>query len=224
MPGHATPTVFVIDNDAPLRESLRFLLESAAIASQEFESAEAFLAVYDEERPGCLILDVRLPGMSGVMLQQFLRHRGSRLPIIATTGFADVGTAVGMLKQGAFDFFEKPFSDQQLLERVQQALAFDAGRRRARAQRQALSERIARLTAREREVFQEVVHGKANKVVALEFGISEKTVEVHRARVMQKLGATSLAELVRMDLLSQPPNDSMLIRLARGGLPEEQVA
>ncbi|MBX3026199.1 response regulator transcription factor [bacterium] len=215
MKAHQSPTVFIIDNDAPLRASLRFLLESADLASQEFESGEAFLAAYDPGRAGCLILDVRLPGMSGIVLQQTLRERGCRLPIIVTTGFADVGTAVSMLKRGAFDFFEKPFTDQQILERVRQAIGFDASRRQVSAQREALSARIACLTAREHEVFQEVVHGKANKVVALEFGISEKTVEVHRARVMQKLGATSLAELVRMDLLAHAPTDSLLLRVAR---------
>lgn len=220
----ATPTVFIVDNDAPLRASLAFLLDSASIASEEFHSAEDFLAAFDDERPGCLILDVRLPGMSGVMLQEELRVRGCRLPIIATTGYADVGTAVGMLKLGAFDFFEKPFSDQQLLERVQQAIDFDASRRRARAQREALTARIACLTAREREVFQEVVLGKANKVVAIEFGISEKTVEVHRARVMQKLGATSLAELVRIDLLAQQASDSLLIRFGRSSRAEGTAA
>lgn len=215
MPTNQQPTVFIIDNDVPLRASLRFLLESASLQCEEFDSAEAFLVAFDPDRPGCLILDVRLPGMSGVALQQELGSGGHRLPVIVTTGFADVGTAVSMLKRGAFDFFEKPFSDQQLLERVQQAIAFDASRRRARAQREALTARIARLTAREHEVFQEVVHGKANKVVAIEFGISEKTVEVHRARVMQKLGAGSLAELVRMDLLTQSASDSLHLRVAR---------
>lgn len=224
MTADATPTVFIVDNDHALRGSLSFLLGSAAIASQEFESAEAFLEAFDDERPGCMILDIRLPGMSGVRLQQHLRDRGCRLPIIATTGYADVGTAVGMLKLGAFDFFEKPFSDQQLLERVQQAIDFDCSRRRARAQREALTARIACLTAREREVFHEVALGKANKVVAIEFGISEKTVEVHRARVMQKLGAASLAELVRIDLLSQQPTDSLLLRRVRMPLSEGQAA
>lgn len=215
MKAHQSPTVFIIDNDAPLRASLRFLLASADLASEEFENAEAFLAAYKPEAAGCLILDVRLPGMSGIVLQETLRARGCRLPIIVMTGFADVGTAVSMLKRGAFDFFEKPFSDQQILERVRQAIGFDLSRREVSAQREALSARIACLTTREHEVFQEVVHGKANKVVALEFGISEKTVEVHRARVMQKLGATSLAELVRMDLLAQASTDSLLLRVAR---------
>ncbi len=223
MTSKPTPTVFIIDNDVPLRASLRFLLESVDLVSEGFDSAEAFLAALDPGRPGCLILDVRLPGMSGVVLQQRLRDRGCRLPVIVTTGFADVGTAVDMLKRGAFDFFEKPFADELLLDRVQQALSFDDSRRHASAQREAVAARIACLTAREHEVFQEVVHGKANKVVALEFGISEKTVEVHRARVMQKLGANSLAELVRFDLLAQQPTDSLLLRVARSALTEHRA-
>jgi len=216
-------TVFIIDNDVPLRASLRFLLDSVGLVSEGFDSAEAFLAAFDPERAGCLILDVRLPGMSGVVLQQALRERGCRLPIIVTTGFADVGTAVNMLKRGAFDFFEKPFADEQLVERVRQAIDFDESRRHARAAREKVTARIACLTAREHEVFQEVVHGKANKVVAIEFGISEKTVEVHRARVMQKLGANSLAELVRFDLLSQQPTDSLLLRVTRTALAEQRA-
>jgi FixJ family two-component response regulator len=206
-------TVFVIDNDESLRESLRWMLEGSGFQCRSFDRAEAFLAAYRPDHAGCLLLDVRLPGMSGVVLQEELHGRGLRLPVIVMTGYADVATAVTMLKRGAFDFFEKPFSDQALIERVRQALDFDESRRRSHQQRDALHRRLACLTAREREVFDQVVHGKANKVVAIEFGISEKTVEVHRARVMQKLGAGSLAELVRMDLLATQPTDSL--RLAR---------
>lgn len=212
MPAKIQPTVFIIDNDVPLRASLRFLLESTGLTCEEFDSAEVFLAAIGPERPGCLLLDVRLPGMSGVALQQELAALGHCLPVIVTTGFADVGTAVAMLKRGAFDFFEKPIADQELLDRVQQAIELDARRRRLLAQRDLFAARLARLTAREHEVFQKVVHGKANKVVAIEFGISEKTVEVHRARVMQKLGAGSLAELVRMDLMAQSAIESSLTR------------
>ncbi len=201
-------TVFIIDNDSSLRESLQWLLEAAGIVSIGFPTGAAFLAAVDRSRAGCVLLDVRLPGMSGVVLQEAMQRAGLRLPVIVMTGFADVDTAVRMLKAGAFDFFEKPFTDQVLLERIEQAIAVDATRRAARARRDALAIRLACLTAREREVFEQVVHGKANKVVAYEFGISEKTVEVHRARVMHKLGATSLAELVRMDLLVQPAGDS----------------
>lgn len=204
-------TTYVVDNDDSLRDSLQFLLESGGIRCQGFGSAEAFLESYVKDRPGCLLLDVRLPGMSGVVLQEELARERVELPVIVMTGYGDVGTAVSMLKRGAFDFFEKPFSDAALFERVQQAMEVDSARRRRRAQREAVTRRLAGLTAREREVFDQVVIGKPNKVVASEFGISEKTVEVHRARVMQKLGAASLAELVRIDLLAAQPIDSINI-------------
>lgn len=209
-------TVFIVDNDDSLRESLSWLLESGHLPSEGFADGESFLAACTAQRAGCLLLDVRLPGMSGVVLQQELARRGILLPVIVMTGYADVGTAVGMLKRGAFDFFEKPFSDTALFDRVQQAIAVDAARRQARAQRQRVAERLAGLTAREREVFDQVVHGKPNKVVASEFGISEKTVEVHRARVMQKLGAASLAELVRIDLLATQPTESFRLAAVSG--------
>lgn len=204
-------TTYIVDNDDSLRDSLQFLLESGGIRCQGFGSAEAFLESYVKDRPGCLLLDVRLPGMSGVVLQEELARERVELPVIVLTGYGDVGTAVSMLKRGAFDFFEKPFSDAALFERVQQAMEVDSARRRRRAQREAVTRRLAGLTAREREVFDQVVIGKPNKVVASEFGISEKTVEVHRARVMQKLGAASLAELVRIDLLAAQPIDSINI-------------
>jgi FixJ family two-component response regulator len=193
-------TVFVVENDEPTRQSLSWLLESAGMAVETFESAEAFLGACLTDRPGCLLLDVRLPGMSGVVLQEELARAGIGMPVIVVTGFADVGTAVRVLKHGAFDFLEKPLDSELLVKRVREAVAFDGRRRLACAQREQLCARLARLSARERAVFDQVVQGKANKVVAIEFGISEKTVEAHRARVMHKLGATSIAELVRMDL------------------------
>jgi FixJ family two-component response regulator len=194
------PRVFVVDNDSSMRESLAWLLEAAGMSAETFETAEEFLASYRPDQPGCLVLDVRLPGMSGVILQEELVRREIKLPVIIITGYADVDTAVRVLKRGAFDFIEKPLADDVLLDRIRQAMALDEYRRRARAERDRLTARLSCLTAREREVFDQVVHGKANKVVAIEFGISEKTVEAHRARVMHKLGAASLAELVRMDL------------------------
>ncbi len=196
------PSVFVIDNDAAQRRALRWMLESSRLRCQEFACAEDFLDAYENEQPGCLVLDVRLPGMSGLALQEVLQERGVRLPVIVTTGFPDVGTAVAMLKRGALDFFAKPYAPEQLLERVEQAVALDRRLRHERRVREALNARLACLTTRERVVFQEVVHGKANKVMAIELGISEKTVEAHRARVMQKLGATSLADLVRLDVMA----------------------
>lgn len=192
--------VFVVDNDAATRKSLAWLLASAGFTPETFETAEAFLAVYTPEQPGCLILDVRLPGMSGIVLQEELARVDIRLPVIIITGFADVHTAVRVLKRGAFDFIEKPLAADVLLECVRQAIIWDGQQRLARAKHEELVARLSCLTAREREVFNEVVRGKANKVVAIEFGISEKTVEAHRARVMHKLRAGSLAELVRMDL------------------------
>jgi FixJ family two-component response regulator len=196
------PTVFVVDNDAAVRTSLAWLLESVGLRVATFKTAEEFLAAYGADQPGCLVLDVRLPGMSGPVLQEELERLEMSLPVIMITGFADVPTAVRVLKRGAFDFFEKPLVDDLLLERVQQAIDADALCRCARAERQRLNARLSCLTAREREVFDQIVQGKANKVVAYELGISEKTVEVHRARVMQKACAGSLAELVRMDLLA----------------------
>jgi FixJ family two-component response regulator len=198
--GARRPTAFIVDNEQSIRASLLFLLESAGVAAVGFETAEAFLAACTPDQPGCLVLDVRLPGMSGVALQKRLDEFDIMLPVIIITGFADVDTAVKVLKGGAFDFFEKPFADELLLDRVRQAIAVDQRRRAIRAVRDRLAARMARLTVRERAVFDQVVQGKANKVVAIEFGISEKTVEAHRARVMHKLGASSLAELVRMDL------------------------
>lgn len=194
------PKVFVVDNDPSTRESLAWLLESVNLTVAAFETAEAFLAACTPDQHGCLVLDLRLPGMSGVVLQEELVRFGIKLPVIMITGYADVPTAVRVLKRGAFDFLEKPLTDDVLLERIREAIMWDAEHRRARVVRDLLAARLACLTVREREIFDQVVHGKANKVVAIEFGISEKTVEAHRARVMHKLGAGSLAELVRMDL------------------------
>jgi len=194
------PVVFIVDNDRPTRESLAWLVEGAGLRPLTFDSAEGFLDACPGDPAGCLVLDVRLPGKSGVVLQEEIVSLGMTLPIIIITGFADVGTAVRVLKHGAFDFLEKPIDGETMLGCVREALALDARRRRVREERELLCARLARLSARERAVFDQVVQGKANKVVAIEFGISEKTVEAHRARVMHKLGATSLAELVRMDL------------------------
>jgi two-component system, LuxR family, response regulator FixJ len=194
------PKVFVVDNDPSTRQSLAWLLESVNLSVEAFETAEAFLVACTPDQPGCLVLDLRLPGMSGVVLQEELVRVGIQLPVIMITGYADVPTAVRVLKRGAFDFFEKPLADDMLLDRIREAITRDARQRRARAVRDLLTARLACLTVREREIFNQIVHGKANKVVAIEFGISEKTVEAHRARVMHKLCAGSLAELVRMDL------------------------
>jgi len=190
-------TVFVVDDDDAVRDGLRMLLESAGLQAQSFRSPEEFIAGYRPDRAGCLVLDIRMPGMSGLELQQRLPALGIALPVIILTGHGDVPAAVQALKSGAVDFIEKPFDAELLLERIRGALARDAESRRREAGRARCGERLARLTPREREVMKLMVAGKANKVIATELGISERTVELHRSRVMRKMQARSLPELVR---------------------------
>ena len=193
-------TVFVVDDDAAMRESLRFLVESVGLDVETFERAEDFLERYDPELPGCLILDVRIPEVSGLELQERLAEYGSGLPIIMVTGYGDVPMAVRAMRNGAVDFIEKPFSDQHLIDRVQEAIARDRLRRTERKGRESVARRVSTLSAREREVLDLVVTGKANKVIANELGLSPKTIEVHRARLMKKLNVSSVAELVQLSL------------------------
>lgn len=199
---NSEPTVFVVDDDPAMRQSLRWLIESVHLAVETFASAQEFLAAYNPERPGCLVLDVRMPGMGGLDLQAELARRQIEIPIIVITGYAEVATAVRALKAGAIDFIEKPFSDQLLLDRIQQAIASDRQARERRAERAAVAARVAQLTPRERDVMQLVVAGSSNREIAAELGLSIKTVEVHRARVMEKMQVDSLAELVRLVLSS----------------------
>jgi two-component system response regulator FixJ len=198
------PTVFVVDDDPAMRDSLRWLLQSAGLAVEPYAAAEEFLSAYDPARPGCLVLDVRMPGMSGLKLQDVLAARRIQLPVIVITGYAEVPTAVRALKTGAIDFIEKPFSDELLLDRIRQAIAADRQTREAEARRAAAMERFVSLTPREREVMELVTTGKANKVIAAELNLSPKTVEVHRANVMKKMEVDSVAELVRVSLLLHP--------------------
>ena len=193
------PTVFVIDDDPATRRAITWLLESNGRRVHVFESGEAFLEAYSCDRSGCLILDLRLPGMSGLALQEELLHRGIPLPVIMLTGFGEVALAVEALRRGAIDFIEKPVDETRLLASIDTAVGLDAERRRRESLRRSCAYRIGRLTRREREVMTLVVAGKANKVVAYELGISPKTVEVHRARVMSKLEVASLADLVRLE-------------------------
>ena len=190
------PTVFVVDDDEALCEALQWLLESAALRVEAFHSAEAFLDAYDPQRPGCLVLDLRMRGMNGLDLQARLARDDLALPVIIITGHGDIPMAVRAMKGGAVDFLEKPFNEQQLLDAVHAALARDARMREARLKRAAVLRRIEQLTPRERDVFALVVNGKMNKQIAVELGITEVTVKVHRGRVMTKMGADSLAELV----------------------------
>lgn len=199
------PTVYVVDDDEAVRSSLKLLLKSAGVASEAFGSAQEFLAGYEASQPGCLVLDVRMPGMSGLELQHELNVRGAALPVIFITGHGDIPMAVEAMQHGAFDFLQKPFRDQELLDRVQRALARDAENRARLRHTDGIRARLATLSPREREVLDLVTQGKANKMVAGDLGVSQRTVEIHRAHVMQKMEAGSLAELVRMMMTVSPP-------------------
>jgi two-component system, LuxR family, response regulator FixJ len=194
------PTVFVVDDDEGVRNSLRFLLKSVGLATRTLGSASEFLDNYKPSQPGCLVLDVRMPGMSGLELQQQLNLRGAVIPVIFITGHGDIPMAVEAMQQGAFDFLQKPFRDQDLIDRIQRALERDARNRASLEQHAKIRERLESLTPREREVLALMTRGKPNKVMAAELGVSQRTVEIHRARVMEKSGAASLAQLVRMVL------------------------
>lgn len=191
-------TVFVVDDDPGIRRSLELLLDSVGLDVACFASTAEFLEAYDPDAPGCLLLDIRLPSVSGLALQQQLREKHSMLPVIFITAHADVPLAVRAMHAGAFDFLEKPFNDQELIDRTHAALDHDASNRRQIGKNEAILGRLGRLTAREREVMELVVDGAANKVIAHELGISERTVEIHRSRVMEKMNASSLAQLIRM--------------------------
>ncbi len=194
----AEPTVFVVDDDQAVRESLRWLVESVGLAVRTYGSAHAFLGEYDPQQPGCLVLDVRMPGASGIELQEELRDKGSDIPIIFITGHADVATAVRAMKTGAVDFIEKPFSDQLLLDHIHRSIEQDRGRRAERARALEIIGRRAKLTPRQRRVMDLVADGSSNRIIAQDLGISLKTVEAHRAKVMEKMKARSVAELVKL--------------------------
>lgn len=191
------PTVFIVDDDDSVRRSLEWLVSSVGLKAESFSSARLFLDAYDPDRPGCLIVDMRMADISGLELQEQLVDRGATLPVIVMTAFGDVRTAVRAMKHGAIDFIEKPFNEQHVLELIQSSIAEDAERREAAGNTRLVGESLKRLTPREREVLEFVVDGLSNKEIAREMGIVPKTVEVHRARVMEKMEARSLADLVR---------------------------
>ncbi len=193
-------TVYIVDDDQAIRRAMDFLMRSVGLDYEIFHSADDFLAKYTDEFAGCLVLDIRMPGLGGLELQQKLLERGSSLPIIFITGHGDVPMAVEAMQKGAFDFIQKPFRDQELLDRVTEAMKTDREIRSAREERAGVANRIEKLTKREREVLDLVVTGKPNKIIAYELGVSQRTVEIHRARVMEKMEAKSLAGLVRMHL------------------------
>jgi FixJ family two-component response regulator len=190
-------SVFVVDDDDAVRNSLRLLLKSVGLPTVAFASAGEYLVSWHPAQPGCLVLDVRMPGMSGLELQEELNRRGAIIPVIFISGHGDIPMAVEAIQHGAFDFLQKPFRDQDLIDRVQRALAADQANRQSLAQRDLLRQRYDSLTPREQEVMALVTKGKANKVMAGDLDISQRTVEIHRARVMEKMGAQSLAQLAR---------------------------
>ena len=191
------PLVFVIDDDESMRRALERLLRSDGLQVETFSAASEFIARPLPDRPACVILDLRMPGLSGLEVQDSLVRTGREIPIIFISGYADVPSSVRALKAGAFDFLQKPFSDQQLLDVIHEALEHDRKERRQRAERAAVRERFSTLTPRERDVLRLVLQGLLNKQIAAELGISEKTVKFHRGRVMDKTQAGSVAELVR---------------------------
>lgn len=195
---NADITVFVVDDDEAVRESLNDLLDSVGLNVETFSSAQEFLDIYTVKRQGCLVLDIRMPFMSGLELQNELIKRGAILPIIFITGHGDVPMAVQAIQRGAHDFVQKPFRDQDLLDRINQALELYSNEYEAKLQQNVVKKHIQNLTTREREVMNMIVAGKANKVIAIDLNLSQRTVEVHRANVMEKLEARSLADLVRI--------------------------
>ena len=197
------PTVFIVDDDAMIRMAMQALMDSVDLRHEILPSADEFLARHgDQQTPGCLVLDIRMPGLGGLELQDALLERGNEIPIVFITGHGDVPMAVEAMQKGAVDFIQKPFRDQELLDRIHLALRTDEERRAEAHRIDEVQTLIDRLTQREHEVFDLVVTGKPNKVIAYELGVSQRTVEIHRARVMEKMRARSLADLVRMHIAS----------------------
>ena len=190
------PTVFIVDDDPSVLKGLSRLMKSVKLNVETYSSAQEFLDSYNPVQPGCLLIDMRMPGISGLELQEILQSRNILIPTIIITGYGEVTDAVQAMKKGAIDFIEKPFNGQYLLDQVHKAIAEDAQIRKKQAQQQVVSASLALLTPREREVMDLVITGKANKVIALELGLSMKTVEFHRAHMMKKMKVDSVAELV----------------------------
>ncbi|MCH7509141.1 MAG: response regulator transcription factor [Proteobacteria bacterium] len=192
--------VFIVDDDDAVRDSLSFLMKSIGIESRSFASATEFLEFYDDNIAGCLVLDIRMPGMSGLELQDRLNEINAILPIIFITGHGDVPMAVEALKKGALDFIQKPFRDQDLIDRINHALDQDHDSRNILSEKREILDHMDQLTNREKEVMELVVQGNPNKIIAADLDVSQRTVEIHRARVMEKMRARSLAQLVRMSI------------------------
>lgn len=195
------PQVYVVEDDEAVRDSLQLLLKTEGYKVASFPEATSFLEAWSPDMNGCIVLDIRMPGMSGMELQKELVSRGSELPIIFVTGHGDVPLAVEAMQLGAVDFVQKPYRDQELLEKIRKAMELDAQRQELRVEKQEIQRRMDTLTPREREIMEMMIDGNANKVIAIDLNISQRTVEIHRSRVMQKMGTHSLAQLVRMVML-----------------------
>ncbi|MGF2736121.1 response regulator FixJ [Marinobacter sp. DUT-1] len=193
-------TVYVVEDDEAVRDSLELLLKSDSKPVKTYESANAFLKDYSDQMAGCIVLDIRMPGMDGMELQKKLNEKHSILPIIFVTGHGDVPMAVDAMKEGAVDFIQKPYREEALLEKIEAALEQDLEQRKTLDEKQEIIRRIKSLTPREHEIMDRMIAGQANKVIAIELEISQRTVEIHRSRVMHKMGTHSLAHLVRMVL------------------------
>ncbi|MCK2147506.1 MULTISPECIES: response regulator FixJ [Marinobacter] len=193
-------TVYVVEDDEAVRDSLELLLKSDGKPVQTFENATSFLKEYSDKMAGCIVLDIRMPGMDGMELQKKLNDKHSILPIIFVTGHGDVPMAVDAMKEGAVDFIQKPYREEALLEKIEAALAQDLEQRKTLDEKQEIIRRVKSLTPREHEIMDRMIAGQANKVIAIELEISQRTVEIHRSRVMHKMGTHSLAHLVRMVL------------------------
>jgi two-component system, LuxR family, response regulator DctR len=191
-------TAYIVDDDAAIRDALMWLLKSRSVPAKAWPSAEAFLAEYDENMTGCLLLDIRMNGMTGMELMEQLQERSCRMPVIFLTGHGDVAMAVSALKRGAYDFVEKPFNDNDLVDRILEALDRDSKQRHEQASQASVESRLQSLTKREQEVMDRILAGKLNKIIADELGIATRTVEVHRSRLFDKMGVKSAVELAQL--------------------------
>lgn len=201
-------TVYLVEDDDAVRDSLQMVLESVGYHVAAYPRADSFLEAFSTDMAGCLVLDIRMPGMNGMELQRQLNMRNSILPIIFVTGHGDVPMAVEAMQRGAVDFVQKPYREEELLGKIQQAIAADTENRAELEAKHKIIDRLAELTPREKQVMELMIEGKANKVIAYDLDISQRTVEIHRARVMEKMGVRSLAHLVRMVMAAEDNNSA----------------
>ena len=213
MSNKARPSVCLVDDDAGVRDAFRLLMKTSGLKLITFNSANEFLANFEPRNVGCIVLDVRMPGMTGMELQEILHQRKNHVPVIILTGHADVPLAVQAVKHGAQDVIEKPFKDDLILEAIHKAFAVYDGCKKIEADRRSISDRLSRLTPRELEVLDLMVGGRTNKAIAEHLGISRKTLDIHRSKVMEKMEARTTADLVRFRLLEKyPPASGSLIK------------